>query len=79
MNSKDREGYQMGKENNEILQAILELSEQLNTMDERLTGKINATEERLIEKIDIFDAKFSVLSEGLLKTQAEVKVLQSGR
>lgn len=60
----------MSKEvsNSHILQAITELSEQLNQ-----------TENRLNQKIDTLDAKVSVLSEGLLNTQADVKILKSAK
>lgn len=60
----------MSKEvsNSNILQAITELSEQLNQ-----------TENRLNQRMDTLDAKISVLSEGLLNTQADVKVLKSAK
>ena len=60
----------MNKEvsNSHILQAITELSEQLNQ-----------TENRLNQRIDTLDAKVSVLSEGLLNTQADVKILKSAK
>lgn len=56
------------KENKEVLQAIMELSEQ-----------IKSTEKRLTEKIDQVDAKLSVLSDNLLHTQAEVKILKNAK
>lgn len=93
---------------NEIIQAILELSGQIKTLEEKLTKRIDDVEEKLTkriddveeklnkrindldekfthrmdqsaEKIDLIDAKLSVLSENLLKTQAEVKVLKDAK
>lgn len=76
----------MSAETNEIIQAILELSDQIKSLEEKLTKRIDEVEEKLTqrmdqsdEKIDLIDAKLSVLSENLLKTQAEVKVLKDAK
>lgn len=60
----------------QILQAISELSEEIKGV----SAKIDNVEERLNEKItrnadkiDNFEAKFSIISDNLLHTQAEVK------
>lgn len=70
--------------NNEILQAIKELSEQIGQTDkklekteQRLTTRIDETDKRLTDKIDMVNSKLSILSDNLLKTQAEVKVLKN--
>lgn len=61
----------MSKEvsNQQILQAISELSEEVKGVSQQVSE--NA------KKIDKLDAKVTVLSEGLLDTQAEVKILKS--
>lgn len=82
----------MSKEvsNNQVIQAITELSSQLKEtkaelsrqLEEtksELSKQIKETEKRLTEKIDILDAKVSVLSESLLTTQAEVKILKNAK
>ena len=65
----------MNKEvsNSQILQSIVNLSDQI----EDLSGQLTQTEERLNGKIGKLDAKISVLSERLLDTQAEVKMLKN--
>ena len=71
----------------QILQAISELSEEIkgvsakiDNVEERLSKKIDNVEEQLdkkitknADKIDNFEAKFSIISDNLLHTQAEVK------
>lgn len=49
----------------------------MSKTEKQLTEKITNTEQHLTEKIGMIDAKLSVLSDSLLKTQAEVKVLKS--
>ena len=44
-----------------------------------LSGQLKQTEERLVQKIDKLDAKITVLSEGLLDTQADVKILKNAK
>lgn len=61
--------------NSQILQAITELSDQV----QELKGQFKQTEERLTKKIDKLDAKVTVLSEGLLDTQADVKILKNAK
>ncbi|API91539.1 hypothetical protein J32TS6_31190 [Virgibacillus pantothenticus] len=63
----------MSKEvtNEQILQAITELSKEV--IDVKQEVKKNA------DKIDKLDAKVTVLSEGLLDTQAEVKILKNAK
>lgn len=61
--------------NSQILQAITELSDQV----QELKGQFKRTEERLTKKIDKLDAKVTVLSEGLLDTQADVKILKNAK
>lgn len=65
----------MNKEvsNSQVLQSIVNLSDQI----EDLSGQLTQTEERLNGKIGKLDAKISVLSERLLDTQAEVKMLKN--
>lgn len=67
------------QENNEVLQAIMELSEQIKLNQKELSKQIKSTEERLTEKIEQVDAKLSVLSDNLLHTQAEVKILKNAK
>lgn len=71
----------MSKEvsNNQVIQAITELSSQLEQNKSELSKQLKETEKRLTEKIDVLDAKVSVLSESLLTTQAEVKILKSAK
>lgn len=66
----------------QILQAISELSEEIKGV----SAKIDNVEERLnekiirnAEKIDNFEAKFSIISDNLLHTQAEVKQLKDAK
>lgn len=66
----------------QILQAISELSEEIkgvsakiDNVEERLNEKIT----RNAEKIDNFEAKFSIISDNLLHTQAEVKQLKDAK
>lgn len=66
----------------QILQAISELSEEIKGV----SAKIDNVEERLNEKItrnadkiDNFEAKFSIISDNLLHTQAEVKQLKDAK
>lgn len=61
--------------NSQILQAITELSDQV----QELKGQFKQTEERLTKKIDKLDAKVTVLSEGLLDTQADDKILKNAK
>ncbi|MEI3614629.1 MULTISPECIES: hypothetical protein [Bacillaceae] len=63
----------MSKEvtNEQILQAITELSKEVRDVKQEV--KKNA------DKIDKLDAKVTVLSEGLLDTQAEVKILKNAK
>jgi len=61
--------------NSEIPQVVTELSGQVQS----LSGQLKETEERLNQKIDKLDAKVTVLSEGLLDTQAEVKILKNAK
>ena len=58
----------MSKEvtNEQILQAINELSMEIRDVNRGVKEKS--------EKIDKLDAKLSVLSDGLLNTQADVKI-----
>ena len=58
----------MGKEvtNEQILQAINELSSEIKD--------VNKGVKENTDKIDKLDAKLSVLSDGLLNTQADVKI-----
>jgi len=68
-------GGLMNKEvsNSQVLQSIVNLSDQI----EDLSGQLTQTEERLNVKIGKLDAKISVLSDRLLGTQAEVKMLKN--
>lgn len=59
----------------QILQAITELSQQLNQTERNLNDKI----EKNTKEIAKVDAKLSVLSENLLHTQAEVKQLKNAQ
>lgn len=67
-------GYQMDNEN-QIIQAIKDLSEQISQTEQRLTEKIEAVD----KKVDNVDAKVTVLSNNLLQTQAEVQVLKDAK
>lgn len=62
------------------------LNEKIDNVEERLNEKIDNVEEKLngnitknAGKIDKFEAKFSILSETLLDTQAEVKQLKDAK
>jgi len=59
----------------QILQAITELSQQLNQTEKNLNAKI----EKNAEEIAKVNAKLSILSENLLHTQAEVKILKDAQ
>lgn len=59
----------------QILQAITELSQQLNQTEKNLNDKI----EKNAKEIAKVDAKLSVLSDNLLHTQAEVKILKDAQ
>lgn len=63
----------MGKEvtNEQILQAINELSSEIK--------EVNKGVKENTDKIDKLDAKLSVLSDGLLNTQADVKILKNAK
>ncbi|MEW9676080.1 hypothetical protein ABRT01_07845 [Lentibacillus sp. L22] len=63
----------MSKEvtNEQILQAISELSKEVKDVKQEV--KENS------DKIDKLDAKVTVLSQGLLDTQAEVKILKNAK
>lgn len=66
----------------QILQAITELSQQLNQTEKNLNDQIEKNAEKIAKntkKIDNVDAKLSVLSENLLHTQAEVKQLKNAK
>ncbi|HHU20137.1 MAG TPA: hypothetical protein GXZ58_08000 [Bacilli bacterium] len=83
----------MGKEitNKAIFLAVNELALYVSQVDERLNSRMDALETRIEtmdkdikqefskvnEKIDVVDTQLVILSEGLTKTQAEVKVLQN--
>ena len=63
-------------------QQLKEQSQKLDEHSQQIKGvsqQLTDTEKRLNEKIDIVDAKVTVLSESLLKTQAEVKMLKSAK
>lgn len=60
---------------NQIIQAIKDLSEQISQTEQRLTEKIEAVD----KKVDNVDAKVTVLSNNLLQTQAEVQVLKDAK
>ncbi|QDP99377.1 hypothetical protein FOH38_01745 [Lysinibacillus fusiformis] len=75
---------------NAILQAILELSkqvqgvkteiqQQLETVEKRLEEKMESVEQHLGAKIDGVDAKVHVLSHELLETKADVLMLKQVR
>jgi len=68
----------MSKEvsNQQILQAISELSEEVKDIKTGVKDVKKEVKENA-NKIDKLDAKVTVLSEGLLDTQAEVKILKS--
>lgn len=71
-----------GVNTEQILQAITELSEQLNQTEKNLNDKIEKNAEAIAknaEKIDNFEAKFSILSDSLLHTQAEMKRLKDAQ
>lgn len=86
-------GEKMGKEitNKAIFLAVNELALYVSQVDERLNSRMDALETRIEtmdkdikqefskvnEKIDVVDTQLVILSEGLTKTQAEVKVLQN--
>ncbi|GAA4060224.1 hypothetical protein [Amphibacillus indicireducens] len=69
------------------------LSGRIDTLDERLNSRMDALETRIEtmdkdikqefskvnEKIDVVDTQLVILSGGLTKTQAEVKVLQNAK
>lgn len=63
----------MSKEvtNEQILQAINELSSEIKD--------VNKGVKENTDKIDKLDAKLSVLSDGLLNTQADVKILKNAK
>lgn len=68
--------------NNQILQAISELSEEvkgislgLKNVESRLSDRID----RNAGKIDRVNTKLSVLSDELLETKAEVKILKNAK
>ncbi len=77
--------------NNQILQAISELAEEVKSVSQELTNvesrlneKIDKVDARLSEKIDKngdrinrIDNKLSILSDELLETKAEVKILKN--
>jgi len=85
----------MGKEitNKAIFLAVNELALYVSQVDERLNSRMDALETRIEtmdkdikqefskvnEKIDVVDTQLVILSEGLTKTQAEVKVLQNAK
>ncbi|MDM5249345.1 hypothetical protein [Lysinibacillus sp. G4S2] len=69
-----------------ILQAILELSKQMQDMKLDLQQQIDAVgtrldkvEQNLSKKIDVFDSKVGIVSLDLLETKAEVSVLQKAK
>ncbi|WP_285399327.1 hypothetical protein [Lysinibacillus sp. fls2-241-R2A-57] len=69
-----------------ILQAILELSKQMQDMKLDLQQQIEAVgtrldkiEQNLSKKIDVFDSKVGIVSLDLLETKAEVSVLQKAK
>lgn len=82
-----------GASSAQILQAIAELSEEvkgvsqkIDNVEKRLDQKIDGVEERLnqkitknTEKVDNIDAKLSILSDSILNTQAEVKILKNAK
>lgn len=88
-------GEKMGKEitNKAIFLAVNELALYVSQVDERLNSRMDALETRIEtmdkdikqefskvnEKIDVVDTQLVILSEGLTKTQAEVKVLQNAK
>lgn len=66
-----------------ILQAILELSKQMQDMKSDLQQQIEAVEKRLDKveqnlsrKIDLVDAKFDIISLDVITTKAEVSMLK---
>jgi len=61
--------------NNQILQAISELSEEVKSVESRLSKRIDKN----ADKIDRVNTKLSVLSDELLETKAEVKILKNAK
>ena len=59
--------------NEQVLQAVLELSEELKNVESRLSEKINKN----TNKIDRVNTKLSILSDELLETKTEVKILKN--
>ena len=88
-------GEKVGKEitNEAIFLAVNELAQYVSQVDERLNSRMDALETRIEtmdkdikqefskvnEKIDVVDTQLVILSGGLTKTQAEVKVLQNAK
>ncbi|MEI3599149.1 MULTISPECIES: hypothetical protein [unclassified Oceanobacillus] len=77
----------MSKEvtNEHILQAITELSKETRDVKQEvndLKQEVRDVKQEIkknADKIDKLDAKVTVLSEGLLDTQAEVKILKNAK
>lgn len=49
----------MSAETNEIIQAILELSDQIKSLEEKLTKRIDEVEEKLTKRIDEVEEKLT--------------------
>ena len=84
----------MSKEvtNEQILQAIIELSKETRDVKQEVNDlkqdvsdlkqdvrDVKQEVKKNADKIDKLDAKVTVLSEGLLDTQAEVKILKNAK
>ncbi len=70
----------MSKEvtNEQILQAITDLSKEVIDIKQEIRD-VKQEVKKNADKIDKLDAKVTVLSEGLLDTQAEVKILKNAK
>jgi|SRR5690625_123577 len=63
----------------EQVQGLSGQHQNLSDQVQGLSGQLKQTEKRLAQKIDKLDAKVTVLSEGLLDTQADVKILKNAK
>jgi|SRR5690625_1880228 len=63
----------------EQVQGLSSQHQNLSEQVQGISGQLKQTEERLVQKIDKLDAKVTVLSEGLLDTQADIKILKNAK
>ncbi|WP_018662808.1 hypothetical protein [Heyndrickxia acidiproducens] len=67
---------------NVILQAILELSQQMKSMEQNLSGRIDSLEEgqkEIREQVRKIDKKLEILNKELLDTRADVEILKRAK